>query len=338
MTDYPHIALCRGTERALNLRHTLQLVLDDIPWHRRRNVLVKPNMVVPSRPYAITHHDALAVLLDEIRARYDGPLTIAEGCALDSTAAAFKSHGYEALAAFYRARLIDLNAAEVVPAQVYGRRSRPLHLRLARCVIESDCRISLSLPKTHDVVLVTLSIKNMIMGSLVNRRLSCGNGRPRWLDRVGQIIKGHGNGWGSDKLAMHQSYAIINLNLGRLAPLVRPHLSVLDGFVGMEGDGPIDGTPVPWGIAVAGTDPLAVDVFTAHLMGIGLNEVGYLSYCAQLGLGCAELQSFNVVGNVAPEMVARPFAPHPNHHRQRRWQHPDALRLLRQATPATTLS
>jgi uncharacterized protein (DUF362 family) len=337
MTDHPRIALCRGTERASNLRHTLQLVLDDIPWPSRRTVLVKPNLVLPSRPDAITHHDALAVLLDEIRARYDGPLTIGEGCALDSTAEAFRSQGYEALAAFYRARLVDLNADEAVPVQVYGRRARSLDLRLARCVIESDCRISLSLPKTHDAVLVTLSIKNMIMGSLVNRRLSCGNGRPGWLDRVGQIIRGHGNGWGSDKLAMHQSYAIINLNLGRLAPLVRPHLSVLDGFVGMEGAGPTDGIPVPWGIAVAGTDPLAVDVFTAHLMGISLNEVGYLSYCAQLGLGCADLPSFNVVGNVAPEMVARPFAPHPDHHRQRRWQTPDALRRLQQGAPAATL-
>lgn len=337
MTDRPRIALCRGTERAPNLRHALRLVLDDVPWSSRRNVLVKPNLVVPSRPYAITHPDALAVLLDEIRARYDGPLTVAEGCALDSTTEAFISQGYEALAAFYRARLIDLNAAEVVPVPVYGRHGRSLRVRLARCVIESDCRISLSLPKTHDVVLVTLSIKNMIMGSLVNRRLAGGNGRSGWFDRLGQIIRGHGDGWGSDKLAMHQSYPIINLNLGRLAPLVRPHLSVLDGFVGMEGAGPIDGTPVPWGIAVAGTDPLAVDVFAAHLMGIGLNEVGYLSYCAQLGLGCADLQRVNVVGNVTPDRVARPFTPHPHHQRQRRWQHPDALRLLQQDAAATTL-
>lgn len=338
MPDHPRIALCRGPERASNLRRTIQLVLDDIHWTSRRCVLVKPNLVEPSRPNAITHHEALAVLLDEIRARYHGPVAIAEGCVFDSTAKVFRSQGYEALAAFYNACLVDLNADEVVSVRVYDRRVRSLRLRLSRRVVESDCRISLSLPKTHDVVLVTLSIKNMIMGSLVNRRLASGNGRPAWLDRVGQILMGHGNGWGSDKSAMHQSYSIINLNLGLLAPLVRPHLSVLDGFVGMEGAGPVEGTPVPWGIAVAGTDPLAVDVFTAQLMGFGLHEVGYLSYCAQLGLGCADLERVNVVGNVEPEMVARPFAPHPEHHRQRRWHHPDAIRLLRQGAPATTLS
>ena len=334
MPDHPRIGLCHGTERASNLRCALRLVLDDISWPSRHSVLVKPNLVSPSRPYANTHYDALAVLLDEIRARYDGPLSIAEGCALNPTAEAFESHGYGTLATLYDARLIDLNAEPVVSVQVYSHRARPLRLRLARCVIESDCRISLSLPKVHDAVLVTLSIKNMIMGSLVNRRLAGGNGRPAWLDRVGQIIKGHGNGWGSDKTAMHQGYPVLNLNLGLLAPLVRPHLSVSDGFMGMEGAGPTDGTPVPWGIAIAGTDPLAVDVFTARLMGFALNEVGYLSYCAQLGLGCADLERIKVLGNVSPETVARPFAPHPRHHLQRRWQHPDAARLLREGVPA----
>jgi uncharacterized protein (DUF362 family) len=316
------------------LRSALRLVLDDIQWPSRHSVLVKPNLVSPSRPYANTHYDALAVLLEEIRARYDGPLSIAEGCALEPTAEAFESHGYGTLATLYDAHLVDLNAEAVIRFRVYDRRARPLWLRLARCVVESDCRVSLALPKTHDAVLITLSIKNMIMGSLVNRRLAGGNGRPAWLDRVGQIIKGHGNGWGSDKTAMHQSYPVLNLNLGLLAPLVWPHLSVLDGFVGMEGAGPTDGTPVPWGIAVAGTDPLAVDVLTARLMGFALNEVGYLGYCAQQGLGCADLERIQILGNVAPDTAARPFLPHPRHAQQRRWQHPDAPRLLREGAPA----
>jgi uncharacterized protein (DUF362 family) len=328
MPRQPRIALCHGTERASNLCCALELVMDDIHWSSRRAVVVKPNLVIPHRPHAITHQDALAVVLEAVRMRYAGPLTIAEGCALHSTTEAFKPLGYETLAAFYDAHLLDLNADETVPVTVYDRSAGPLHLRLARRIVESDCRISLSLPKTHDVVLVTLSIKNMVMGSLVNRRVAGSHGRAAWRDRVGQIVRGHGEGWGSDKTAMHQGYPMINLNLALLAPLVRPHLSVLDGFVAMEGAGPIGGTPAPWGVAVAGTDPLAVDVFTAQLMGLGLDEVGYLKYCAQLGLGCADPERMEVLGNVDPHTVARPFVPHPRHHEQRRWHHPDAARLL----------
>ncbi len=169
------------------------------------------------------------------------------------------------------------------------------------------------------------------MGSLVNRRLAGCDGRPALIDRLGQIAHGHGDGWGSDKVAMHQSYPIINLNLALLAPLVLPHLSVLDGFVAMEGAGPVDGTPLPWGVALAGADALAVDTLAAQLMGFELGEIGYLSYCAQLGLGCADMGRVQILGDVAPETVARRFRPHPQHVQQRSWQRPDADALLRRA-------
>jgi uncharacterized protein (DUF362 family) len=96
----------------------------------------------------------------------------------------------------------------------------------------------------------------------------------------------------------------------------------------MEGAGPCSGTPLHWGIAVAGADPLAVDVFTAELMGYGLGEVGYLTHCAELDLGCADLEAIEVLGNTTSEAVARHFVPHPRHEEQRCWHHPDAARLL----------
>ncbi|MEZ4735757.1 MAG: DUF362 domain-containing protein [Caldilineaceae bacterium] len=263
-----------------------------------------------------------------IRDRYAGLLTIAEGCALHSTPVAYAAHGYAALAQQYNCRLLDLNDDETVTVTVYDRKANALKLRLARTIVESDCRISLSLPKTHDTVLVTLALKNMIMGALVNRRAATCHPRSYWLDRLGQILHGHGNGWGSDKVAMHQSYPIINLNLAQLAPLVRPHLSVLDGAIAMQGAGPIDGEPVPWGVALAGTDPLAVDVLAAHLMGFRLDEVGYLAYCALTGLGVADLEAIGVVGNVPPAQVRRFFTPHPHHQAQRQWHHPRAAQLI----------
>lgn len=324
------VALCQGAQRSANLHCALERVIGEIDWPSLQNVVIKPNLVMPSSPLAITHRDALDTVLEAVRARYDGMLTVAEGCALDSTAEAFEALGYDSVASFYRAQLVDLNADEAIPVTVYNHSGAPLRVRLARHIVESDCRISLSLPKTHDAVLVTLSIKNMVMGSLVNRRVAGGNGRPAWQDRLGQLVKGHGNGWGSDKQAMHQGYPMLNINLALLALIVPPHLSILDGSVSMEGDGPTDGSPVPWGIVVAGTDALAVDAFTTHLMGFQTEEIGYLHYCSLLNLGCADLQHIKVLGNVAAEDVARSFAPHPHHQEQRAWHHPDAERLLQQ--------
>ena len=245
------VALYQGDDRKVNLHQAIDRVIDEIDWSTRQQVMVKPNLVRESRHYAITHRDALATVLEKIRERYNGHLTIAEGCAKTSTIAAFKAQRYDELARFYNCRLLDLNADDIVPVVLYDRLNRPLHLRVSRTLIKSDCRVSLSLPKTHNAVLVTLSIKNMIMAALVNRRITKFGKYQAWIDRAGQIIKGHGNGWGSDKVAMHQSYPIMNLNLALLVPLVRPHLSILDGFVAMEGDGPIDGEPVDWKIAVA---------------------------------------------------------------------------------------
>lgn len=335
-TPMAQVSLFQNTERTTVVQQAVAAVISTMPWQTYQRVVIKPNLVMYDRPYANTHPDTLQTVLALIRDSYAGPLTIAEGCALHATPTAFAAHGYPALAQRYNCRLLDLNGDQPFTVQLYDRAEKPLTLRLARTIVESDCRISLSLPKTHDTVLITLSLKNMIMGALVNRGVSHARGRAAWLDRIGQIVRGHGNGWGSDKKAMHQSYPMINLNLAQLAPLVRPQLSILDGFIAMQGAGPVDGDPVPWGIALAGTDPLAVDALAIHLMGYRLEEVGYLAYCAQNGLGIADLDAIEVTGNITPNQVRRAFVLHPQQQAQRQWHHPRAAYLMQHAPILST--
>jgi uncharacterized protein (DUF362 family) len=132
----------------------------------------------------------------------------------------------------------------------------------------------------------------------------------------------------SDKMKMHQSHPVINLNLALLAPHVVPHLSVIDGFEAMEGNGPSEGDPVPWRIALASTDALAADVTTAALMGFDPDEVGYLHYCKKMGLGVGELDRIQIVGNTTMAGCARRFRPHHTVHRQRRWRLSQAEQYL----------
>ncbi len=135
----------------------------------------------------------------------------------------------------------------------------------------------------------------------------------------------------SDKLAMHQGFPIININLAMLAPWVWPDLAVIDGFEAMEGTGPSDGTPVNWHIALAGTDALAVDVLTSSLMGFEPLQIGYLHYCHQLKLGTGDMARISVVGNVECDAVRRNFRPHPTFHLQSEWHLETADSLLRKA-------
>jgi len=114
-------------------------------------------------------------------------------------------------------------------------------------------------------------------------------------------------------------YGLINLNLYRLAPLVYPHISVIDGFVGMEGAGPTRGDPIDLRCAVVSADFVAADSVAAELMGFHIGEVGYLHYCNLKGLGVGDLDRITIVGASLPT-CRRAFRPPPGVSAQRKWQ------------------
>lgn len=339
------VALARGESRYESVAAALASIEGEIEL-AARCVLVKPNFVSVDRQLAATHVDAVRATLDFIRARYAGRIVVAEGAALSLTSDGFRNYGYEPLIEEYGVELVDLNRDDVAPVQIYSRRLRPLTVYLARTVVEADYRISVGPPKTHDTVIVTLSIKNMVMGSLVNpRAVQRGGGAPglvrgmahllpRWVRQsdLAEWAKGTlmGPPAGSSKMAMHQGFPVINLNLTLVARHVWPHLAVIDGWRGMEREGPGAGDPVDWRVALAGTDPLAADALAAHLMGFDPRQVGYLEYCRQLGLGVGEIGEIKIAGNVAPEDVRLSFVPHPTYRRQLAWRLNGVERYLRQ--------
>jgi uncharacterized protein (DUF362 family) len=332
----------------------LEQLADQVRLDKVRRVLIKPNFVLAARPLATTHVAAVRAVLDFVRARYSGDIIVAEGAALSPTADSFREYGYEPLVGEYGVELVDLNADETEPVRIYDRRLHPVAAYLARAAVESDYRISVCPPKTHDSVIVTLSVKNMVMGALVNPRVARQSGgllrlarraanlMPERVKSLGlaEWAKGtlFGAPGGSSKSAMHQGVPILNLNLALAAPLVWPHLAVIDGWEGMEGDGPGSGRPVDWRVALAGLDPLAVDVLATHLMGFDPGAVGYLHYCHLLGLGVGDLQRIEVAGRVAPDVVRRSFTPHFAYQRQLAWHLEGAEEYLRhEASPGAVL-
>jgi uncharacterized protein (DUF362 family) len=70
--------------------------------------------------------------------------------------------------------------------------------------------------------------------------------------------------------------------------VLHPAVTVIDGFVGMEGNGPIDGTPVPMNLIIAGTDPVATDATAARIMGFNPYEITHIRKAHEKGIGKSE--------------------------------------------------
>ena len=330
------VALMKGASRYHNIAQALEAIEEDIRLPPQ-GLLIKPNFVSIRNQLASTHVEAVRALLDFLRPRYEGSIVIAEGASLGETEEGYGRFGYIPLREEYGLHLLDLNEDHGVEVEVYDRHFKPIAVRVARSVWESPYRISIGPPKIHDVVIVTLSLKNMVVGSLIRDQKGSGFSTlarlvPSWIKEAPLFERVKSNLAApflrSDKAIIHQGYPAINLNLYTLAKYIAPHLSIIDGFMAMEGKGPVDGDPVELGIAMASTDFLAADTVAAKIMGFDIEEIGYLHYCQKKGLGTGDLDQIEVIGNVALEECIRPFRPHPTYGQQLRWQISDVERFL----------
>jgi uncharacterized protein (DUF362 family) len=295
------VGLTKGSDRAANIRQALELIRADIDLESKNNIFIKVNFVSDKNQLSSTHVEAVRGILRFLREKYDGPITIGEA-AIVPAVDVYRRFDYLALVKEFDVRLLDISEGDWIPVTVYDSSLKRMVLRYSKEIAESDYRISVTPAKTHDVVTTTLSIKNLAMGALYCK-FEPGAGPPP----------------DCDKLKMHQGYPVHNLNLYLLTKACPPNLGIIDGFVGMEGAGPLDGSPVPWGIAVASCDAVAADCLASHLMGFPASEIGYLYYCCQMGLGNGDLARMEILGAI-PEECFRRFRPHPDYEAQKRWR------------------
>jgi uncharacterized protein (DUF362 family) len=246
-----------------------------------RLVVIKPNNVQIHIPLSSSHAETLHGILEFLKSiGKDRNVVIAESCAAGSTLEGFANYGYNPLASKYGVRLVDLDQGDTTVVSCLDERGmRPHPVRVASLLLDPGVYvISTTRFKTHDRVIATLSLKNIVVGAPIKG--SSGTQKP--------LV--HGGGiWG------------INYNLAALAPRLHPHLAVLDGCEGMEGNGPTRGTPVNQRVCVASPDWLAADRVAVELMGIDFATVGYLNYCAEYGLGETDLARIEILGPALAE-------------------------------------
>jgi uncharacterized protein (DUF362 family) len=285
----------------------MEAVGDEIAGRVVAPVLIKPNFLSSSNPLCTTHADAIRGALDFLAAlpQPPGEVIIAEGANEPESGEAFRSFGYTELPAEYPfpIRLVDLNAeTRWATCPIVLADGSQYHVHIPRTVLEAGCAISVAVAKTHDVLLTTLAYKNMVMGTL------------RKEDRV----RMHGfNSHGERQ--MPREAQCLNANLIRVAPYLTPTVGIVDGTVGLQGNGPGGKDAVPLGVAAAGVDVFAVDAVMTRLMGFDPADVGMLQYAEEKGLGVTDERRIEVVGPPVDSLV-RLFLPHEKAPLQRQWR------------------
>ncbi len=246
------------------------------------------NNVITNKPLCATDAENLEGILEFLHSIGKRNIVIAESPANAPAADGFANYGYDRLARRYNVPLISLDTEAYDIVQVINEKDlQPHDVRVAKMMKDpaNNFVISAAKLKTHDLVGITLSLKNVIVGSGIK---DSGTG----------LGRGGPGGGRSDKPLMHGGGTYgINYNLFTLSSMLHPHLAVIDGYEGMEGTGPVNGTPVSQKVCIASLDWLAADRVGAELMGVDFSKIGYLTYCARAGnRGQADLSRIEIVG------------------------------------------
>jgi uncharacterized protein (DUF362 family) len=307
------VGLIKGDNRRKIIFDSLVAIDDQIlpVLKTRKYVLIKPNGSDPSRQLISTQADTVHGIMDYLAPRFKGQVVVAECCGTLAKQAT-SQFGWDKIFAEHKAFNMkfevpneDENRYELLYGIDYDMHLIPIRMG-ARFVDPAAFVISAGVLKTHNMVVATMSIKNMVLGAAMTP--PPGERRP----------------WGeSDKRKFHVGIRAGNYNmyLGARMMMHNWGVGLIDGYEGMEGNGPVSGTPVPHRIAVASTDFLAADRVGLECMGIDASWPGYLNYSYQGGLGQYDLAKIDVVGAKIAD-VQRKYRLHADVDRMLEWRGP----------------
>jgi uncharacterized protein (DUF362 family) len=290
------VFMTKGDDRADNAFRVMQMFKKQIAAAiGDKHVVLKPNVVNDIVALADTHVDWLEGMLEFLRSIGKTDVTIAESNPR-STMAAFEYMGYFQLLKKYPVRLVEMNqeGADTVEVWQDDVTLRPIKvsslLRNPRNFIISCPRI-----KTHNNAVATIGLKNLVMSApMVDPGFYYGQSGATKFNKTPGM---HGT---------PNTNQCLNDNIYRLVKVygIRPHLSVIDGYEGMQGNGPSGGYPAPLQkLGIASFDFVAADRVCVQLMGHDVYQLGstgpfpaYLNYCGQAGLGEWDLSKIEVIG------------------------------------------
>lgn len=236
-----------------------------------KRIVLKPNMVEYDPAGVINTHPAVvAAAIDAFRSLDAREVIVAEGPGhRRDTEYLLTASGMHATLKERHAPFTDLNLDDSQRHRLLSQYTELKHIYLPATIMAADLLVSMPKMKTHHWVGVTLSLKNMF-----------------------GIMPGSVYGW--PKNVLHWS-GIENSILDINSSLPVPQFAIVDGIVGMEGNGPVQGQAKAAGVLVCGQDMVAVDATASRLMGVDPKMVGYLAEAGKF-LGNIHSESIQQVG------------------------------------------
>jgi uncharacterized protein (DUF362 family) len=296
----PKVSLVKSNDHYGGVQRSLEHIKNDIKKSLSdvSSLVIKINLVITRTPRysdgvesATTPLQAVKSFIDFVSPFYNGEIIIAESATWGKTKEGFEMYGFTELAEESpQIRLLDLREdASIVKTIKYTEGT--LTLSFSKTMLEAPFLVSIARPKTHCSVVATAGIKNVLVGAI--------------------------NGGWKERLKIHKGNLIHDI-MASIGDVFYPDLVIVDGTVGMEGNGPIRGTEIKSGWTLASLDALAADSMTTHLMGFDADDVPYLKMLKQKGIGFFyPTDKIEIVGE-KPEDLITPFKPHRNFKKKRK--------------------
>jgi uncharacterized protein (DUF362 family)/Pyruvate/2-oxoacid:ferredoxin oxidoreductase delta subunit len=221
-------------------------------------VLLKPNLLYGKSPEkAVTTHPAILRGMIQIVREAGGVPFIGDSPSVGGLMRTAEKAGIKAVGEEMRCPLVEFDKP-VLPAKRKGKIFK--QLEIDQTVLEADVIINLPKFKTHSLTLLTLGVKNLF-GCVPGPR------KALWHLKAGEDRK---------------AFAQILVDIYQV---IQPSLTILDGIVGMEGNGPNSGRPIPLGLILASRDSVSLDQIACDLVGISRESLLTNRVAIEQGLG-----------------------------------------------------
>ncbi len=253
------VAIVKGDNRKENIAKVLNLIEDDIENAIKRKksdtLFIKINTIDDKYPLACTHPEALEAVVEYFYDKFERIIAGDNSYVFSQKVKHPYIHLKEKFKKIEFSDLTEFGSKKFNFKKINGKTGEVCLSLLP----DKAFTVSLALPKTHDSVVFTACSKNMLGCVIEGRPLVHGTGlfNRFFLDSISKSI------------------SVAHENLATLLKNVKSDLAILDGFVGMEGEGPVVGSEIKLGVALASIDCIALDALAAKIA--GFDSVPYLT-------------------------------------------------------------
>jgi uncharacterized protein (DUF362 family) len=259
-----------------------------IEAHSDDKIIIKPNLCHPSPPDTGRTTDVRVVeeIVNRCEKIVDNDIYIVESDNYATTAdKTFKRLGYKQLKKRHPIQLLNISKEPKTRMKIDGKCFETIEV--PNFLLTPNYFITVAKLKVHLHELYTGVWKNQ-WGCLVQKEKRC-------------------------------FHPFLNEALVDINTVWKPRLCIVDGIVGMEGCGPIDGVPKPMDLLICGKDPIAVDSVCCHIMKINPYYVPHLRFAHENNLGTIDLEEIEILGE-SIQKVSTQFALPPDYSvRLMRW-------------------